>query len=115
MSAIEIPQGTQAPVALSVSVNPADPSLDLTTVSAVVFQVLRDADGQTAMWTATIESATSTQLMANYIFAPGGTDFPVLGPYHVTPILTVPGGYVTGTVVEVFVVPPSRFRYPAVS
>jgi hypothetical protein len=107
---IQIPLGSQAPAALTVQITSYDPSLDLTTVTAVVLSVLRQTDGITATWSATITgTATTTLLQVTYTFASDGSDFPVLGPYAATPILTVPGGQVLGTVVGLFCVLPNDF------
>ena len=111
-----IPFGTSAPVTLSISITPYDPSLDLTTVTAVALEVSRQADGGTATWVASIAGgATPSLVVVNYTFASAGVDFPVTGPYFVTPVLTVPGGTVIGTVVDILVPNPQQFHYPIAS
>jgi hypothetical protein len=89
----------RAPTALSVTITPADPSLDMTTVTAVVLR-MRRADGTTATLAATIQAgATAASLVANYTFASDGSDLTVPGDYRFDPLLTVPGGFVDGTTI----------------
>jgi hypothetical protein len=91
---IKVPQGGRAPFTLSIAITPADPSLDLTTVTAVAFRVLRQ-DGVRVTWTAHIaDGATATNLVATYMFAVDGSDLPVAGHYALVPLLSVLGGTV---------------------
>jgi len=70
-----IPLGIGPPNVLSLTLNQGDSSVDLTTVSAVVLNVVRTLDGSTAQWSCAIASKTSTSLVATYAFqqpaAPG--------------------------------------------
>lgn len=109
---IKLPQGGRAPLTLSIAITPADPSLDLTTVTAVVFNVLRQ-DGVQVAWPAVLVSgATATSLTAQYTFAFDGSDLPGTGRYALSPVLTVPDGAVDGTTVDLVVESPFAFRWP---
>lgn len=109
---IKLPQGGRAPLTLSVAITPADQSLDLTTVTSVALNVLRQ-DGVQVTWAATIASgATPTSLTVNYTFASDGSDLTVTGTYKISPVLSVPGGSVDGTAIDAFIESPFNFRQP---
>jgi hypothetical protein len=107
---IKVPQGGRSPFTLSIALTPADPSLDLTTVTAVAFRVLRQ-DGARVTWPAHIaDGATPTSLVATYMFAPDGSDLAVAGHYALVPLLSVLGGTVDGTTVDLSVESAFAFR-----
>ena len=109
---LKLPQGGRCPLTLSIAITPADPSLDLTTVTAVAFNVLRE-DGVLVSWPAIVTGAvTPTSLTAEYIFALDGSDLPCVGHYALNPALSVPGGIVDGTTVDLDVKSPFAFRWP---
>lgn len=63
-----IPLGIGPPNVLSITLNQGDSTLDLTTVTAVVLNVVRTLDGSTAQWACAIASQTSTSVVATYAF-----------------------------------------------
>jgi hypothetical protein len=70
-----IPLGIGPPNVLSLTLNQGDSSIDLTTVTAVVLNVVRTLDGSTARWACAIASKSTTSLVVTYAFqqpaAPG--------------------------------------------
>lgn len=76
-------------VEIAITVTPADLSLDMTTVTAVAFDVIR-SDGSSDSWTPTIEAgATPLQLVAVYVTEPGDL---VEGTTSIAITATGPGG-----------------------
>lgn len=113
MAQINIPLGARSPNFLNVRITPFDPSLDLTQVVGVTFSVLRQTDGVTVTWTGAITAgATATLMYATYGFAADGSDWPVAGPYFISPILGMSVGSITATVITAECQPPSTFQYP---
>lgn len=68
-----------------------DSGLDMTTASGVVFDVVTPR-GNRKTWIATIESATSTELTALYVFNADGNDVTGGGLYLLRPRITFPSG-----------------------
>ena len=114
MAQINIPLGARSPNYLNVRITPFDPSLDLTQVIGVNFTVLRQTDGVTVTWVgAIVFGATPTLMYATYGFASDGSDWPVAGPYSISPVLTMSsGGSITSTVITAECQPLSAFQYP---
>lgn len=100
---IVIPSTIAAPASITLLFkNPVfGPNLSLAT--EVTASVLR-RDGTTASFTFTIVSATPSELVAQYTFAPG--DITITGMYYLAPSLTVPGGSVPGETISMFVASP---------
>lgn len=101
-STVTIPQGARAPVAFATDIYSQD--IDLTTVTAVEFQVVRYPDQSTAVWPGTISTIdpTAGHISVSYELADDGSDMP-LGDTRAaaTPVLTLPGGSIQATVVNI--------------
>jgi hypothetical protein len=100
---ITVPSTIAAPAAFSVLFYTPALGFDLTTVTAVTFQMLR-RDGTTATLTVTIVSKTPTELLAQYAFV--GGEITTTGAYLLAPQLTVPGGWVPAETVTMMVTNP---------
>jgi hypothetical protein len=100
---ITVPSTIAAPAAFSVLFYTPALGFDLTTVTAVQFQMLR-RDGTTATLTATIVSKTPTELLAQYQFV--GGEITTTGAYLLAPQLTVPGGWIPAETVTMMVTNP---------
>lgn len=100
-----IPSGL--PFGLEVDVATDDSALDLTLVTAVMLTVVRQSDGSTSTWQASVDpGATSTSLSAVYEIIPSDTT--VLGLYRVAVWLS--GLEVPSDAFELFSTPPERWR-----
>jgi hypothetical protein len=101
-STVTIPQGAAAPVTFGVDIY--SDNVPLTTVTAVEFEVMRWPDQSTAVWPATIATGTTLgHLFALYILAPDGSDMPAGDTRAaVTAILTLPGGSIQASVVNIY-------------
>lgn len=100
---LTVPSTIAAPAAFTVVFFTPALGFDLTTVSAVAFQMLR-RDGTTATLNAVIVSKTQTELVAQYQFA--GGEITTTGAYLLAPQLTVPGGWVPAETVTMMVTNP---------
>lgn len=103
--------GMRAPTTLQITVTPSDPSLDLTTVTAVTF-TMRRSNKTIVTLAANILSASKSQLVAGYMFNSNGQDLNVSGPYQFDPQLTVPGGFINCESVPMMVQPAFGFGGP---
>lgn len=83
-------QGAASPEDIRVTITQGDSGLNLTTVTAVEFDV-RLPDGSDDVWSASIVSATTTELVSSHVFSPADTV--QLGTYVMLAKLTVPGGF----------------------
>ena len=101
--------GMRSPAALAVTIIAVDPSLDMTTVTAVVL-LMRRSNRTTATLSCTISLAVTASLLATHIFLPG--DLSVSGAYQFDPLLTLPSGVVPGTTVNLYVAPAWGFNDP---
>lgn len=81
-----------APEALVVNITPGDSGVDLSTVTAGVFKVLKPT-GAEASWTGTRSNQTASTLRLTYTFTAG--DVAVPGRYVYYAQLTIPSGTVT--------------------
>ena len=91
-----VPYGIATPNILPLTITPTDPTLDLRTVTAVSWDVLR-FDGTKTVWSAAVTAATASELTCQHAFASGDwptPSAPVLGTYTITAWLTVPSGLV---------------------
>lgn len=80
-----------APEALVVNVTPGDSGVDLSTVTAASFKVLK-VDGTTATWTATRSNQTATTLKCTYTLLAADVAKPGRYVYYVA--MTIPSGTV---------------------
>lgn len=85
--------GAVAPESYTLDVTPGSSGVDLSTVTAASFKVLK-SDGSTATWTATRSNQTATTLTLAYQFSAGGADVSVAGVYSIYASLTIPAGTV---------------------
>lgn len=83
--------GAVAPEAYSLSVTPGTSGIDLSTVTAASFKVVK-AGGTSATWTATRSNQTTSTLTLTYTFLSGDIDTP--GVYAIYAALTIPSGTV---------------------
>lgn len=83
-----------APEAYVLNLTPGDSGVDLSTVTAASFLVLR-SDGVRATWTATRSNQTATTLTLTYSFAAADVNKP--GKYVIFASLTIPSGTVRST------------------
>lgn len=86
-----IPQGTRAPVAITLTIQQGDSGRDLSTVSAASFSV-RMPDRSTTTWTATLGAQSATSLVLSHTFDASGTETATAGDYRLIARLTVTGG-----------------------
>jgi hypothetical protein len=98
-----VPSTIAAPAAFSITFYTPALGFDLTTVTAVQFQMLR-RDGTTSTLTAAIVSKTPTELLAQYAFV--GGEITTTGAYLLAPQLTVPGGWIPAETVTMMVTSP---------
>jgi hypothetical protein len=95
-----VPTSIRAPGCITVNMLSPYLGADLTTVTNVVFNVVR-RDGTTTSWTGVIISSTPGELIVQYPF--NGTEFTSTGLYLLSPLLTLPGGTIPGQTVSLFV------------
>lgn len=96
-----IPQNIGSPSAITITINSPIFGVDLTTVTAVRLAVRR-YDGSTTTWVAAIKSATSRELIAQYLFADLG-EITTTGMYRIQPQLVTQAGSQPATAVAMFV------------
>ena len=84
-------QGAVPPEQYTLDVTPGSSGVDLSTVTAASFLILR-ADGATATWIATRTNQTATTLTLSYPLT--SSDVNVAGVYAVYAALTIPSGTV---------------------
>jgi hypothetical protein len=99
-----VPQNIGAPTTITVRFKSPAISADLTTVTAIAFNVLR-RDGTTTQFIASIISATTSELVAQYAFQ-GAGEITSTGAYYLQPSLSVPGGEIPAETVTMFVTSP---------
>lgn len=94
-------KGAVAPETYKALILTGSSGLDMTTVTAAVF-LIEKPNGSTVSWTASISGATTTQLTLTHQFNTiGFSEVDVDGEYHVYARLTVPGGFMGTTRVNV--------------
>src|ERR1017187_9180862 len=98
-----VPSTIAAPAAFTVVFYTPALGFDLTTVTAVAFQMLR-RDGTMATMAASVVSKTQTELIAQYAFV--GGEITTTGPYLLAPQLSVPGGFIPAETVTMMVTTP---------
>jgi len=79
--------GARSPEALRVSICSGTSGLDMTTVQSVVFQICRGRD-----WSAVIDSATRSKLVAVHTFDANGQETRTPATLRVFAILNLAGG-----------------------
>lgn len=98
-----IPQNIAPPSGITIVIKAPVWAVDLTTVTAVTLGVLRQ-DGSQATWNATILSATTYELVAQYI--PQAGDITTSGAYYVQGQCSVPGGIAPTETIALWVATP---------
>lgn len=88
---ITVRSGAVAPEAYVLDVTPGSSGVDLSTVTAAVFNVRRP-DGTTTTWTATRSNQTSSTLKMTHTFVAADTN--QQGEHRVYAALTIPSGTV---------------------
>lgn len=88
-------QGAIAPEFYAMDLVPGDSGIDLSTVTAVTFQVYRP-DGTVVSWTPTVlTNVTANTLTATYAFDAVTSPIANAGDHLVHAVLTIPSGTVT--------------------
>lgn len=88
----DLVQGAVAPANYVLTVGQGDSGLDLTTVSAAVFNVYKPGAAAAVQWTAALSGASPTALTLTHAFL-SVTELDVAGEYTIYATLTVPGGF----------------------
>jgi len=83
--------GAGPPYVIKYDVTSSDPEVNLTEVTAVALEVLRES-GQKETWTASIELSSVTSTFLRIIRVVDAADFPVKEQIWISPVLTLPSG-----------------------
>jgi hypothetical protein len=92
----ELYQGAVGPETYAFSVTPGDTGLDLSTVTAASFRVLKPNATTITTWSATLSNQTATTLTITHSFI-SPTEVDVSGTYEIYAVMTIPSGTVTTT------------------
>lgn len=100
MNTLIVPLNISAPSTFTIVFQRGIFCADLTTVTAITFDVLR-RDGSTTSLIGTVVAATSNSLVAQYTFS--GGELTGTGAYYLAPVLSVPGGAIPAETITMIV------------